>query len=217
LLPVFNSFGYILKLPLSTTYVTFMVAMGSSFSDGAWGRESAVYRITGVITVIGGWFFTAFTAFSVAFLFALFISWGGITAAVNCHFNCFWLLIRTHFIHKRRSDTKKKEEAKFKREWDEESVMKECKLNIKSTLEVVKMYIPAIIIAFTKEDRKKLKKAYKKIQELNAYTKGLKKDVYITLKKLEEDYIDTGHHYVQVLDYLREIAHCLNFIIRTFI
>ena len=62
-----------LKLPLSTTYVTFMVAMGSSFSDRAWGRESAVYRVTGVLTVIGGWFFTAFVAFSVSLVFACLI------------------------------------------------------------------------------------------------------------------------------------------------
>ena len=58
-----------LKLPLSTTYVTFMVAMGSSFSDQAWGRESAVYRVTGVLTVVGGWFMTAFIAFCVSFVF----------------------------------------------------------------------------------------------------------------------------------------------------
>ena len=61
------SFATALKLPLSTTYVTFMVAMGSSFSDQAWGRESAVYRITGVLTVIGGWFMTALIAFVVSF------------------------------------------------------------------------------------------------------------------------------------------------------
>ncbi|MFW6227420.1 MAG: inorganic phosphate transporter, partial [Bacteroidota bacterium] len=202
-----------LKLPLSTTYVTFMVAMGSSFSDRAWGRESAVYRITGVITVIGGWFFTAFTAFFAAFLFALFISWGGLTAAVIAIIIAFVFVIRTNFIHKRRSESKKKEEAKLTREWDEESVMKECKLNIKNTLLVVRDVHPGIITSFTREERKKLKKANKKIKELNVYTKGLKKDVYITLKKLEEDYVDTGHHYVQVLDYLREIAHCLHFII----
>jgi phosphate/sulfate permease len=64
------SFATSLKLPLSTTYVTFMVAMGTSFSDQAWGRESAVYRVTGVLTVIGGWFMTAFIAFVVAFIFA---------------------------------------------------------------------------------------------------------------------------------------------------
>ena len=60
-----------LKLPLSTTYVTFMVAMGTSFADGAWDRESAVYRISGVVTVIAGWFLTAFCAFSLTFIVAL--------------------------------------------------------------------------------------------------------------------------------------------------
>ncbi|SDC61718.1 inorganic phosphate transporter [Williamwhitmania taraxaci] len=71
-----------LKLPLSTTYVTFMVAMGSSLADKAWGRESAVYRITGVLTVISGWFFTAFVAFTVALLVALAISFGGKFAVI---------------------------------------------------------------------------------------------------------------------------------------
>ena len=55
-----------MKLPLSTTYVTFMVAMGTSLADRAWGRESAVYRVAGVLNVIGGWFFTAFSAFVAA-------------------------------------------------------------------------------------------------------------------------------------------------------
>jgi len=69
------SFATSLKLPLSTTYVTFMVAMGTSFSDQAWGRESAVYRVTGVLTVIGGWFMTAFIAFVVSFIFANILSY----------------------------------------------------------------------------------------------------------------------------------------------
>lgn len=64
------SFATSHKLPLSTTYVTFMVAMGTSFSDQAWGRESAVFRVTGVLTVIGGWFMTAFIAFAISFIFA---------------------------------------------------------------------------------------------------------------------------------------------------
>jgi phosphate/sulfate permease len=64
------------KLPLSTTYVTFMVAMGSSFADRAWGRESAVYRVTGVLAVIGGWFLTAVVAFIFASIFAAVIFYG---------------------------------------------------------------------------------------------------------------------------------------------
>ncbi len=207
------SFATSLKLPLSTTYVTFMVAMGTSLADRAWGRESAVYRITGVLTVIGGWFFTAFSAFSVAFLFALFISWGGVVAGVLALLLAFFFLVRTHFIHKKRSEDKKKEEDKLTKEWDERSVMNECKDNIVYTLERVGKLYGDIIANFMKEHRKKLKKNRKKVQELNNYSKTLKKDVYVTLKKLQHDSIGTGHHYVQVLDYLREIAHCMNFII----
>lgn len=77
---VLISVGTSLQLPLSTTYVTFMVAMGSSLADKAWGRESAVYRITGVLTVIGGWFFTAFAAFVCAFLVTSVAYLGGIPA-----------------------------------------------------------------------------------------------------------------------------------------
>lgn len=74
--------GTSLQLPLSTTYVAFMVAMGSSLADRAWGRETAVYRITGVISVIGGWFITAGAAFILSFLIATFNHWGGFVAIV---------------------------------------------------------------------------------------------------------------------------------------
>jgi len=74
-------FGTMSQLPLSTTYVTFMVAMGSGLADGAWTRDSAVFRITGVISVIGGWFLTAGAAFAVAGTFALLLAWVGMPAA----------------------------------------------------------------------------------------------------------------------------------------
>ncbi|MFW5687813.1 MAG: anion permease, partial [Bacteroidota bacterium] len=205
-----------LKLPLSTTYVTFMVAMGTSLSDRAWGRESAVYRITGVITVIGGWFFTAFTAFTAAFIFAIFISWGGYTATIVALLIAFGFVIRTNFIHKKRSMEKTKAMEKIARSWDEESVMTECRKNIVQTVKGVQKLHYDITTSFLMENRKDLKKAMKKVDDLSGFTKELKKDVYITLKKLEEDSIDTGHHYVQVLDYLREITHCLNFISEPF-
>jgi phosphate/sulfate permease len=202
-----------MKLPLSTTYVTFMVAMGTSLSDRAWGRESAVYRVTGVLMVIGGWFFTAFTAFSVAFLIALAISWGGVVAAVIALLLAFTFVVRTNFIHKRRSEQEKKDELLSLKEWDEKGVIEECKNNIINTLTEVASLLNNITIGFIYEDRKKVKKARKKVKALNDYTKELKKNLFITLRKLEKGSIETGHHYVQVLDYLREISHCLNFIV----
>ncbi len=90
------------KLPLSTTYVTFMVAMGTSLADRAWGRESAVYRVNGVLTVIGGWFFTAFSAFTSAFILATILYFGGnIAIFILIGFVAF-ILFRTHLIHKKR-------------------------------------------------------------------------------------------------------------------
>ena len=95
--------GTSLKLPLSTTYVTFMVAMGTSLADGAWGRESAVYRITGVLTVIGGWFFTAFSAFLASFLIASLIFFGKLPVILILIVLSIFILLRTHAFHKKRT------------------------------------------------------------------------------------------------------------------
>lgn len=205
-----------LKLPLSTTYVTFMVAMGTSLSDRAWGRESAVYRITGVITVIGGWFFTAFTAFSVAFIFAMMIRWGGYPAAIIALVIALVFVIKTNVIHKKRSQAKLTAEKKIQKEWTEESVKAACQKNIYDILKQVSRLHADILLDFMAEDRKKLRKTAKKIADLNLVTKELKNDLYITLRKLQEDSVETGHHYVQILDYLREIAHCLTYIAEPF-
>lgn len=86
-----------LKLPLSTTYVTFMVAMGSSFADGAWDRESAVYRISGVLMVIGGWFITAVCAFSACAVTAILVSLGGVFAIFGLMLVATFLLVRSNF------------------------------------------------------------------------------------------------------------------------
>lgn len=100
--------GTSMKLPLSTTYVTFIVAMGTSLSDRAWGRESAVYRITGVISVIGGWFITAFVAFAVGGLIALCMYYGGVAAMFFFIILAIGLLIRSHIAYNK----KQKEETK---------------------------------------------------------------------------------------------------------
>ena len=84
------------KLPLSTTYVVFMVAMGSSLADRSWGRDSAVYRITGVMAVISGWFITALCASSLAAAAATIVFWGGETAAVIMGLAAIAILVRSN-------------------------------------------------------------------------------------------------------------------------
>lgn len=94
--------GTSLKLPLSTTYVTFMVAMGTSLADRAWGRDSAVYRITGVLSVIGGWFITAGAAFTICFFVALLLHYGGNISIVVLIALAVFILIRSHVLYKKR-------------------------------------------------------------------------------------------------------------------
>lgn len=98
------SFGTSFKLPLSTTFVTFMVAMSTSLADRAWGRESAVYRVNGVITVIGGWFFTAFMAFMTSFIFVSLLHFGGIAAIIGLVAFGIFAFVRTNVIHRKRED-----------------------------------------------------------------------------------------------------------------
>lgn len=94
--------GTSLKLPLSTTYITFMVAMGSSLADRAWGRESAVYRVTGVISVIGGWFVTAGAAFILGALVAAIMYYGGVVAMYAMIALVIYLLIQSHIKYNKK-------------------------------------------------------------------------------------------------------------------
>jgi len=203
--------GTSLKLPLSTTYVTFMVAMGTSLADRAWGRESAVYRITGVMTVIAGWFFTAFLAFSAAFLIAIFISWGGLFAIIVMVMVTILLAFRTHLKHKKKNkeEAKKTSDSLFD---DGDNILESCTSNVISSLDHVSRYYSTILKSLIKEDRKGLKNVYKDVKELNQGVKDLKDNIPLAIAHLPAESVETGHYYIQELDYLREVAHCLTFI-----
>lgn len=205
-----------LKLPLSTTYVTFMVAMGSSMSDRAWGRDSAVYRITGVLSVIGGWFFTAFSAFTVALLVALVIIWGGTWAVFGMIALSIFVLYRTHMVANRNIEEQKhNKEYEFEEidgEIRSDKILEKCTHSVSNVLNKVSQLYSISLISFEAEDRKRLKEAVKDVSTLNKNTKKMKTNIYGTVRKLQEESIDSGLYYVQVLDYLRETAHCLTYI-----
>jgi phosphate/sulfate permease len=208
------SFATSLKLPLSTTYVTFMVAMGTSLADGAWGRESAVYRITGVLTVVGGWFFTAISAFTVAFIVAFIIHLGGSIAILILIGIAVFLIYRTQIMFRKREEDKLKHtEDVTEITMDSDNILEKCTNSVNEillrTYDVYNNSIKGLI----KENRKTLKKSLKEIKEINTETKYLKDNIHKTIRKLKEDSIDSGHYYVQVLDYLREIAHAVSFVI----
>lgn len=206
--------GTSLKLPLSTTYVTFMVAMGTSLTDKAWGRESAVYRITGVLSVIGGWFFTALAAFTVSLIAAIILFYGGLVATFVLLGFAGFLIYRTHIIHLRRTNEKKAEALldAMPDELSTENILERCSMTIQQVLGQSLSIFKDALMGLMDEDRRLLKNAKSSSDDLNVSTKRLKNHVGSTLSHLREDSIESGHFYVQAIDYLREINHCISYI-----
>jgi Na+/phosphate symporter len=204
------------KLPLSTTYVTFMVAMGSSLTDGAWGRESAVYRITGVLSVIGGWFLTAFSAFTVAFIIANIISIGGVYSVFVLIALAVYFIYRTHVISKKRSlkeaDVKEFDIEEVEEDYITSKLFEKCTNSVTSSLTEISDLYGRSIRDFQAENRRDLKENVKAISHVNKKIKKLKSNIYKTVRKLQESDVDSSLYYVQVIDYLREAAHALTYI-----
>lgn len=195
-----------LKLPLSTTYVTFMVAMGSSLADKAWGRESAVYRITGVLTVISGWFLTAFIAFTVAFLVALCLmytdQWGVYGFAILCAV----ILIQSKLLYARRR--KKMAESEAPNE-DDRPVAERTKEEICNAMQKITSIYNNTLTGLFNEDRRLLRQMDKEARDMYETAHNRKHKLLPVLQQLEDSRIETGHYYVQVVDYLNETAKAL--------
>jgi Na+/phosphate symporter len=209
------SIGTSFKLPLSTTYVTFMVAMGTSLADRAWGRESAVYRISGVFAVIGGWFMTALIAFSAAFIVARLLMWGGFYTTFGMIIVATLVMVRTQINFKKRNKQQDLEEEEvIEQSINTSKVIEKCNRNtIKAVIATSKAYF-LCFEGFFNDDRQQLKTAIAEVDDFNTKAKRLKDNVYKSISKLQQDSTDTGHFYVQVVDYLREMAHSLNFVVR---
>ncbi len=206
--------GTSLKLPLSTTYVTFMVAMGTSLSDRAWDRDSAVFRVSGVMAVIGGWFLTAVIAFTGAAVIALIISLGGKIMIFVFVAVAIFMVIRTHMLFKRRSQKSLAEQEDLIDAKDpiEVIISKSSKQVVKSI--VSSNYIVSLgIEGFLNEDSNKLKLAENASIDFSRRSKRNKEKVYSTVQVLSGGKVDTGHYYVQMMNYKREIAHAAHFII----
>jgi len=204
--------GTSLKLPLSTTYVTFMVAMGTSLADGAWGRESAVYRITGVLTVIGGWFFTAFSAFLASFLIASLIFFGKLPVILILLVLAVFILLRTHAFHKRRAE--KQERIANELSTASNEVLKSCDDEVKRTIKTVSDILEHTYTNLLKEKHKEMKKLRKETKALSKDIKSIRESIPDTLRKFEEHELESGHHYVQVVAYMKEMSNSLMHVVQ---
>ena len=201
------SLGTSLKLPLSTTYVTFMVAMGTSLADRAWGRESAVYRINGVLTVVAGWLLTALIAFSASLFVGLFLMWGGKIAIFVTLSLVGFMLFKSGKLHTKR---KAKQEKKQLHLSTEEQLVTECTNEVNAVMEKTLDIFKLTIEGLKSENRKMMKTVladtnslYEKYKDKRMY------EVVPTLETIQINALDLEQEYVQLVDYSYEITKSL--------
>ena len=209
------SIGTNLKLPLSTTYVTFMVAMGTSLADRAWDRESAVYRVAGVLNVIGGWFVTAIVAFTAAATFAAIIFYGGTIALVILIIVAIFLVVRSGILHSKKS----KEESnrkKFKKSdiITINEITSETSENISHIIGGINKMYSKTVDYLGYYDLSKLKKTSKRIEKLEEDVDELKGNIFYFIKSLDENSIEASKFYILTLDYLQDMTQSIGFISR---
>ena len=211
------SIGTQLKLPLSTTYVVFMVSMGTSLADRAWGRESAVYRITGVTTVIMGWFVTAVGGFVIALGVTLILVYGGKIAIIIVTLICVGLIIKSNV--KGKEQAKEVEESAVAKIGDalkkspEEALIAYTE-HVCASMEKVTLIYDRTIVAVFKENRKVLKDMVREAEEFYHSTRQQKYEIMPLLRTLQDSDVSTGHYYVQVVDYISETSKALLHITR---
>ena len=201
------------KLPLSTTYVTFMVAMGTSLADRAWDRESAVYRVAGVLNVIGGWFFTAFIAFVTAAIFTYLIHLGGISAISLLLLLVLFILVRNFVKHK-----KEENEAALKRVIKREElitakeVIEETSDHISEVVSRANKLYTNVVINLSHQDLGKLKKTDKHVLKLNDEVDVLKDEAFYFIKSLDDSSVEASRFYLLVLGYLQDVSQSISYI-----
>ena len=203
-----------LKLPLSTTYVTFMVAMGTSLADRAWGRESAVYRVAGVINVVGGWFLTAITAFLAAALVAYLISWDMVMIPVLLVVVAF-LIGRNTIIHKKKSKEVKEQEYIERADLITiNGVIEESADHISGVANRVNKLYTNVVNDLSNHDLNKLRKTDKHVGKLNEEIDNLKDGVFYFIKSLDDTSVQASRFYILVLGYLQDVAQSISYISR---
>ncbi|WP_017258906.1 inorganic phosphate transporter [Pedobacter arcticus] len=206
------SIGTSMKLPLSTTYVTFMVAMGTSFADRAWDRESAVYRIAGVFKVIGGWFVTAIIAFIMALVVAYILKIGEVFAFVGLLSMLGIMLYKSARKHKQKVQVET--EIKSLRREDVGTVnemIKESSAQIAKVFFKISALYTDLIDNLSQHDLAKLKKNKKDQKKLEKEIDELKSNVFYFVKNLDDNSVEASKFYILILGYLQDMVQSIDF------
>jgi len=214
---VLIAIGTSLKLPLSTTYVTFMVAMGTSFADRAWDRESAVYRVAGVFNVIGGWFVTAIVAFSMAGLVVTILNLGKVFAFVAIMILVGILLYRSSRKYLAKVKERDAEQALLRTEdiATIKEIISESSSQIAKVVHKTNVLYSDVINNLGLQDLAKLKEDKKKLKKLEKEVDDLKSNVFYVIKNLDDSSIEASKFYILILGFLQDMVQSIGFIANT--
>ena len=214
---VLIAIGTSLKLPLSTTYVTFMVAMGTSFADRAWDRESAVYRVAGVFNVIGGWFVTAIVAFSMAGLTVTILKLGKVFAFVGIMILVGILLYRSSRKYLAKVKERDAELAQLRTEdvATIKEIISESSSQIAKVVHKTNILYSDVVNNLGLQDLAKLKEDKKKLKKLEKEVDDLKSNVFYVIKNLDENSIEASKFYILILGFLQDMVQSIGFITNT--
>ncbi|MFC2109693.1 inorganic phosphate transporter, partial [Bacteroidota bacterium] len=203
------------KLPLSTTYVTFMVAMGTSLADRAWGSDSAVYRVAGVLNVIGGWFFTAFSAFTAAAFVAYLLNLNLKLMFPLLLVIAFGLILRNYMAHNKKArQVKAEDQLNHAESTSVQGVIQESADNIASVVKRGNKIYSNAIKGLANQDLSLLKKNKKSIEKLSEEVDELRDNIFYFIKNLDDSSVVASSFYINVLSYLQDMTQSLEFIVR---
>lgn len=201
------------KLPLSTTYVTFMVAMGTSLADRAWGAESAVYRVAGVLNVITGWFGTALIAFIAAAVAVFLINIHVPSMVAILLLIAIMLLVRNYISHNKRTKVIKAEDSLRKTESSSiQGVIEESADNISNVAKRSTKIYTNTIDGLAKQDLDLLKKNKKQVTKLSAEVDELRDHIFYFIKNLDDASVGASNFYINILSYLQDMAQSLEYL-----
>jgi len=201
------------KLPLSTTYVTFMVAMGTSLADRAWGAESAVYRVAGVLNVIGGWFFTAISAFTAAAVIAYLMNLNFPVMVAILLLLAILLLVRNYIAHNKKAAlTLTEDSLKIAESSSIQGVIQESANNIARVMKRGNKIYSNAVNGLAKQDLNLLSKNKKQVVKLTSEIDALRDNIFFFIKNLDESSIGASNFYIHILGYIQDMTQSLEYI-----
>lgn len=207
------SFATSMKLPLSTTYVTFMVAMGTSFSDKAWGLDSAVYRVAGVFNIIGSWFLTAVAAFISAALITYLIYLGGNTVIAILLIVVLAIAIRNYLTYKKKTKAKNQESQLNNLESDTiQGIIQESTENVSKVIHTSQKIFENAITGTSEKNLSILKSGKSGVEKLSKEVDSLQNNVFYFIKKLEETPLESSRFYILIVRYLEDLVSSVEYI-----